>query len=249
MNDPFQALVVAIGEATAQRLDSGGPDGETTLTFAKRIFDALQAAVEPATATWEKMKADLAAARAANEYDRTVVADATAAVHRAISSREWMRDGRGSFAYDDVTYQKEFGDAMNEILQAVEPLDRVGRDLAHTPQAWPEIAAARGLTEIQRLAIAAGNEPYADVVVCPNCGGEGVVDSGSGPPATVTSEIHLSEDLLLDAVQAMCETEADWPIAGPMTVANVVVAKTWIASNRRRLDAAVKVLFSAPRHT
>lgn len=32
-----------------------------------------------------------------------------------------------------------------------------------------------GLTDMERMAIACGNEPYADYRVCPHCGGSGKV--------------------------------------------------------------------------
>ena len=44
-----------------------------------------------------------------------------------------------------------------------------------------------GLTDMQRLAIACGNEPYADMSVCPTCNGKGMIPCGTSPASSEVS--------------------------------------------------------------
>ena len=78
------------------------------------------------------------------ERDRTEVAKAVSTMERAIKSRFWLRDGRGCYAWDDEDYQKEFGQAIDEIDVAMEPLRRIAADWSNCPTDPEEIKAARG---------------------------------------------------------------------------------------------------------
>src|SRR5260221_8449087 len=63
------------------------------------------------------------------ERDRTEVARCALALERAVVSRAWMKDSRGSYLWDDDHFQSEFGQALDEIDAAIEPLKRIGRNL------------------------------------------------------------------------------------------------------------------------
>lgn len=85
----------------------------------------------------------LTEARAANEHDRAAVADALGKIKSAIGSRAWMRESRGSYAWDDTHYQQEFGAALDQISEAADALRPIAANWSNCPNRWEEIQAAR----------------------------------------------------------------------------------------------------------
>ena len=78
------------------------------------------------------------------EAERSMVAIGLNAIRKAIAGRAWLSEaGRGSYAYDDDRYQREFGEALREIETACEPLRRVARDWSDCPKDRAEILTAR----------------------------------------------------------------------------------------------------------
>jgi hypothetical protein len=79
------------------------------------------------------------------ERDRTAVALGVRAVRKAITEHEWLRLGRGSYEYDDERWKDEFGDALDTIERAMEPLRVVAANLRDSPVEAEAIAAARAI--------------------------------------------------------------------------------------------------------
>jgi hypothetical protein len=67
------------------------------------------------------------------ERDRTKAAEIIANARAAVAKRSWLSEGRGSYSYDDETYQKEFGAAISELLSALEPLGVLAADWSDCP--------------------------------------------------------------------------------------------------------------------
>lgn len=92
----------------------------------------------------DEARAEVERLRAVIERERSNVADGIAAMMAAIASRAWLGEpGRGSYAWDDERYQREFGAALEEIEAALEPLRRIATDWGDCPTKPEEIAAAR----------------------------------------------------------------------------------------------------------
>ena len=89
--------------------------------------------------------------KAVNERDRSQVAETFTAIMEAIRCREWLRLGRGSYEYDDDRWRGEFSQAIDEVIAAARPLQRIAADWSDCPTSPEEITAAR----------AAGSEPRA----------------------------------------------------------------------------------------
>jgi len=82
-------------------------------------------------------------AQAALERDRSKVAECLSAIKVAIERRRWLTQaGRGSYAYDDERYQREFGAAIEELEIAIEPLNDIAHDWSNCPQTTAEVASA-----------------------------------------------------------------------------------------------------------
>lgn len=77
------------------------------------------------------------------EFDRTAVADAITKARKALNSRYWLTEGRGSYEWDDDRYRDEFGAAWHEIKAAVESLSHVAANWAGCPKKAEDVAAAR----------------------------------------------------------------------------------------------------------
>lgn len=84
------------------------------------------------------------------EYDRSEVAGGIAAVENAIKGREWLREGRGCYEYDDDRWKDEFGGALDEIREALQPLRRIAKDWSDCPTEPDDIKQAR-ISELERL--------------------------------------------------------------------------------------------------
>ncbi|MFN4296742.1 MAG: hypothetical protein ACK4FB_07850 [Brevundimonas sp.] len=92
------------------------------------------------------------------ERERSAVAVGVAAVKKALASREHLREpGRGPFAYDDEQYQREFGEALDEIEAALKPLSVIARDWSGCPNDPAEIAKARQALSTAPERVGAGN--------------------------------------------------------------------------------------------
>lgn len=79
------------------------------------------------------------------ERDRSTVANGISGVRNAINRRAWLRDGRGSYAYDDDRWKDEFGAAITEIEDALFPLVLVAANRSDSPITAEEIMAARAI--------------------------------------------------------------------------------------------------------
>ena len=81
------------------------------------------------------------------ERDRTAVARGVRQIRTAITEHEWLRLGRGSYEYDDERWKDEFGDALDAIERAMEPLRLVAANLRDSPIEVEAIAAARAIPQ------------------------------------------------------------------------------------------------------
>lgn len=86
---------------------------------------------------------------AANERNRTRVADAITAITKVLRGREWLASTRGCYEFDDDTYQKEFGWAMEEIHKSVDGLRSVAADWSHCPKTDAAVKSARAALSTQ----------------------------------------------------------------------------------------------------
>lgn len=77
------------------------------------------------------------------EHDRAHVAKGVHSLQRVLEGYSWLTEGRGPYAHDDDRWRDEFGNALREIGEALEPLRRIGRDRADCPTLWADIQAAR----------------------------------------------------------------------------------------------------------
>lgn len=77
------------------------------------------------------------------ERDRSAVARVIEAINRELAGREWVREGRGPYEWDDDRYREEFGEALKGIRRAMEPLREVAQDMSDSPTDTEEVRAAR----------------------------------------------------------------------------------------------------------
>jgi hypothetical protein len=77
------------------------------------------------------------------ERERTLVAEGVTAIKKAISCREWLTEGRGSYEWNDDRWHGEFAAAISEILEALKPLEKVAADLTNCPQDAEAVRKAR----------------------------------------------------------------------------------------------------------
>ncbi len=77
------------------------------------------------------------------EAERTKVADAVNALKKAIRQREWLRLGRGSYEWDDDRWRDEFSAAVEEVWEAIKPLEKIASDLKGCPKTWDDVVKAR----------------------------------------------------------------------------------------------------------
>ncbi len=77
------------------------------------------------------------------DRDRYVVAHGVVAVENEIRGREWLLTGRGPYEWDDDDYRKEFGDALEAIRDAMEPLRKVGWDKSDCTRITERVIAAK----------------------------------------------------------------------------------------------------------
>ncbi|GLO78526.1 hypothetical protein [Sulfitobacter pontiacus] len=78
------------------------------------------------------------------EGDRSEIALALSNMRKAIASRYWLIEGRGSYTYeDDVQYRREFAEALSEIEAQLDALSKVARDWSNCPTDQAQIGRAR----------------------------------------------------------------------------------------------------------
>ncbi len=87
--------------------------------------------------------AEIERLQAVNEQDRTAVAEGLQTIFQAIKGREWLRLGRGSYEWDDDRWKDEFGAALDEIWDALEPLRQIAGNLKDCPATQAAVDAAR----------------------------------------------------------------------------------------------------------
>jgi chromosome segregation ATPase len=92
------------------------------------------------------------------EFDRTCVADRVTAIKKAVSSREWLTEGRGSYEWDDDKWHEEFAAAAKEILEALAPLERIAADWSNCPRDTESVARARVDLEAEDRRLRAHNQ-------------------------------------------------------------------------------------------
>lgn len=86
------------------------------------------------------------------DRDRYVVAVGIQEIQRAARSRSWLAEGRGPYEYDDETYQKEFGVALDEISKTLDLLRIVASDKSDCTKDEAKVSAARAAAhEVIRL--------------------------------------------------------------------------------------------------
>lgn len=77
------------------------------------------------------------------EFDRAAVADCITKANKAIDSRHYLTEGRGSYEWNDDRWHDEFRAAAMEIKASLEPLTKIATDWKGCPQTSEEAAKAR----------------------------------------------------------------------------------------------------------
>lgn len=91
----------------------------------------------------ERLTRERDEAFAANERDRSIIADARNAFSDALKRRTWLLQGRGSYEWDDDRWKDEFRQAIGELEAPMDVLSKIGVDWSLCPTSPEEIAAAR----------------------------------------------------------------------------------------------------------
>jgi hypothetical protein len=99
---------------------------------------------------------------AANERDRSFVADARNAFSDALERRTWLLEGRGSYEWDDDRWKDEFRQAIRELNAPMEALGKIGIDWSLCPTNPEEIAAARIDWKARVAELEAALKPFAE---------------------------------------------------------------------------------------
>lgn len=127
------------------------------------------------------------------ERDRTKVAMAVAAIQKAVDSREHLREpGRGPFEWDDEQYQREFGDALDEISVPVDALRKIAHDWSDALPTGEAIFQAR----LAARPDAGRTRPLLDKSDLANCE---VIDH---PDAYLGAALDFSRSILAHCVAA-----------------------------------------------
>lgn len=118
----------------------------------------------------DTLAAQLAAAQAALERDRTKVAETINAVHSEISGRQWLLTGRGPYEWDDDRYRSEFADALKSIREPINSLRSIARDWSNCPTDPETIKKARhqeayqSQLAVENAALIADAQTYQTIV-------------------------------------------------------------------------------------
>lgn len=86
-------------------------------------------------------------ALAANERDKSLVYIAITALDKELAGRDWLRESRGSYEWDDDRWHAEFGDAVDAIVAATQPLRKIKGNLTNCPPAFKDAAVIRTLVD------------------------------------------------------------------------------------------------------
>lgn len=140
MPDPLTAAVQRAAARDAERV----ADLERQLAEAIARAEFAEDQCEVAIKDRDHAERHVKRLRGVIERDRSRVAEILQKLRSIMSGREWLREpARGSYAWDDARYQKEFGDALDAIEAAIEPLRTLAADLSDSPTDWADIQAAR----------------------------------------------------------------------------------------------------------
>lgn len=98
---------------------------------------------------WLKTQAvgDRTYLRAVLERDRTKVAEHVTAIKKELQSFSWLKEGRGSYEWNDDRWHQEFDIACQAIWESIAPLERIGADWTNCPKTWVEVKSARETQE------------------------------------------------------------------------------------------------------
>lgn len=108
------------------------PTEETAVEATKRLFQRAVVAEAQLREISEQL-----------EFDRTSVADCLTKANKAIDSRYWLTEGRGSHEWNDERWHKEFYAAAKEIKASLNPLTRIAADWTGCPQIGVDIVKSR----------------------------------------------------------------------------------------------------------
>lgn len=84
-----------------------------------------KAKCEAATAERDHLRTEVEAAKEQLEFDRTTCAGFVTALDKALDSRFWLTEGRGSYQWDDDRYREEFRDAAVALKAVIEPMRKM----------------------------------------------------------------------------------------------------------------------------
>ena len=91
----------------------------------------------------EKVKKERDEAFALNEFDRSKLCDSLTKMRDVLRGREWLASGRGCYEYDDDRWYKEFGEAISEIHNCMEDLQRQAGSWTFCPRDKDKVLQAR----------------------------------------------------------------------------------------------------------
>lgn len=138
---PEDALTMPLADVEAE-LRAAGCDvdalGKRGEALAKRLLSQRKAEPSPDAAA-------LAEALAANERDRSKVAEVMSAVLAVIRGYNWATESRGPYRYDDDEFFREFGRCLEAVNNAISPLGDIAKDLTSCPTTQGEVDRVRRL--------------------------------------------------------------------------------------------------------
>lgn len=106
------------------------------------------------------------------DRDRYIVAHGVNQIRAAIDGHSWLLEGRGPYEWDDDRYRDEFGDAVNRIEAAMEPLRRVAWDKSDCTRITERVIAAKeAASEMLKQPIGPREMIATDIMpaVCSEC--------------------------------------------------------------------------------
>lgn len=108
------------------------------------LEDSLRARITALEAEVARLRGEREAFSDKLDTERYKVAFGVQVILRAVQGRQWLSEpGRGSYTYDDERYQAEFGAALKEIEDALQPLRKIARDFSGCPSDPLRVAANR----------------------------------------------------------------------------------------------------------
>lgn len=91
----------------------------------------------------KSLTSKLSEAQAANERDRSRIAQIVTRLGGILRGYSWIAEGRGPYDFDDDQYQAEFGRALNELEKEYGNLSEISHDLTNCPETQAEVEKAR----------------------------------------------------------------------------------------------------------